>query len=155
MKIVPPEGYEVDVENSTFECIKFKPVSKYLTMEDVWDGIEEVSTTYYRSVSTIYPTDGSISVTANIKCPIKRFAKVAAYGALSDIAEYYNKGWKPDWNNVTEKKYVIHFCNVYKKYKDDLWCTSGTGEIFFKNKEDVHAVIDNPNFREILDTLYK
>ena len=26
VKIVPPAGYEVDKENSTFECIKFKPV---------------------------------------------------------------------------------------------------------------------------------
>lgn len=25
MKITPPEGYEVDKENSTFEEIKFKP----------------------------------------------------------------------------------------------------------------------------------
>lgn len=24
LKIVPPEGYEIDKENSTFECIKFK-----------------------------------------------------------------------------------------------------------------------------------
>lgn len=26
---------------------------------------------------------------------------------------------------------------------------------FFKNKEDAQAVIDNPNFREILDKIYK
>ena len=28
LKIVPPEGYEIDPENSTFECIKFKPIEK-------------------------------------------------------------------------------------------------------------------------------
>ena len=26
LKIVPPEGYEIDKENSTFDCIKFKPI---------------------------------------------------------------------------------------------------------------------------------
>lgn len=26
LKIVPPEGYEIDKKNSTFECIKFKPI---------------------------------------------------------------------------------------------------------------------------------
>jgi hypothetical protein len=26
INIVPPEGYEIDKENSTFECIKFKPI---------------------------------------------------------------------------------------------------------------------------------
>lgn len=28
IRITPPEGYEIDKENSTFECIKFKPVVK-------------------------------------------------------------------------------------------------------------------------------
>lgn len=28
LKITPPEGYEIDKENSTFDCIKFKPVAK-------------------------------------------------------------------------------------------------------------------------------
>ena len=28
IKIVPPEGYEIDKENSTFECVKFKPIGK-------------------------------------------------------------------------------------------------------------------------------
>ena len=28
IKITPPEGYEIDKENSTLECIKFKPVAK-------------------------------------------------------------------------------------------------------------------------------
>lgn len=27
VKIVSPEGYEIDKENSTFECIKFKPIA--------------------------------------------------------------------------------------------------------------------------------
>lgn len=26
--ITPPEGYEIDRENSTFECIKFKPIKQ-------------------------------------------------------------------------------------------------------------------------------
>lgn len=28
IKITPPEGYEIDRKNSTFECIKFKPITK-------------------------------------------------------------------------------------------------------------------------------
>jgi len=28
IKITPPEGYEIDKENSTFDCIKFKHVAK-------------------------------------------------------------------------------------------------------------------------------
>lgn len=28
IKIIPPKGYEIDKENSTFDCIKFKPIVK-------------------------------------------------------------------------------------------------------------------------------
>ena len=30
-KIQIPEGYEIDKENSTFECIKFKSIKKNIT----------------------------------------------------------------------------------------------------------------------------
>ena len=29
IKIQIPKGYEIDKENSTFECVKFKPIKKY------------------------------------------------------------------------------------------------------------------------------
>ena len=29
------------------------------------------------------------------------------------------------------------------------------GDVFFKNSEDARTVIDNPNFRDILDVIYK
>lgn len=36
MKIIPPEGYEIDRENSTFECIKFKPIQKKRFIDDTY-----------------------------------------------------------------------------------------------------------------------
>ena len=35
VKINIPEGYEIDKENSTFECIKFKSSKEYTTYKDV------------------------------------------------------------------------------------------------------------------------
>lgn len=35
LKIQAPKGYEIDREKSTFECIKFKPIKKDITYEDV------------------------------------------------------------------------------------------------------------------------
>lgn len=34
-KVQIPEGYEIDKENSTFECIKFKPIKKDITYDDI------------------------------------------------------------------------------------------------------------------------
>ncbi len=35
IKVVVPEGYEIDKENSTFECIKFKPVKQKFVYIDL------------------------------------------------------------------------------------------------------------------------
>lgn len=42
IKINVPEGYEIDKENSTFECIKFKPIKK-----NRWRDNTEVNLTGY------------------------------------------------------------------------------------------------------------
>ena len=34
VKIQIPKGYEIDKENSTFDCIKFKPVKECITYKD-------------------------------------------------------------------------------------------------------------------------
>ena len=62
-----------------------------------------------------------------------------------------NRG--PDWSDSNEYKYFI----IYKGdiYKVDYNWTSIYDRIYFKNKKDAQAVIDNPNFRDILDVIYK
>ena len=45
VKIQAPKGYEIDKENSTFECIKFKPIKGYITYEDICNSI--LDTGYY------------------------------------------------------------------------------------------------------------
>ena len=35
VKIEIPQGYEIDNEKSTLECIKFKPIKKDITYNDV------------------------------------------------------------------------------------------------------------------------
>ena len=39
LKIQAPEGYEIDKENSTFECIKFKSIKKNITYEDICNNL--------------------------------------------------------------------------------------------------------------------
>lgn len=84
-----------------------------------------------------------------------RLAKVAAYVALSDIAEYYNKGWKPDWKSSKEEKYRIAYYSSKETYVIKQNFDYNNGTIVFKNEEDARSVIDNPNFREILDVMFK
>ena len=70
------------------------------------------------------------------------------------IAKFYNGDWKPDWSSV-ENKYYIIYCNRSQCYTTDYKTLIDINTVYFKCEKDAQAVIDNPNFREILDAIYK
>lgn len=129
-----PKGMEVDIEKSDLKAGVIKFRKKKICYADV------LSTLAYKDV---YPAD--------IKVPEMIAGKIIALARLMTIAKYYNGDWKPGCNS--------------KEYKHNIMRTSeygitssgnyNEGAIYFKNKEDAQAVIDNPNFRSILDAIYK
>lgn len=129
-----PEGMEIDIENSDLAngIIKFK--NKVLSYKTVYCKICNKSL-----VIDSHKEDEN---------------KLRAISRLMNIARYYNKDWKPDWEH-REIKYYIYFDNNNNEYDinyNDAFCRN---TIYFKNSEDAKAVIDNPNFRDILDAIYK
>ena len=154
VKINIPKGYEIDKENSTFECIKFKPI-KCITYKDVCDNIFAKNYGYYISPS------GNICYT-----PLKEFAydadnapnkkqleRLLALNQLMNIAYYYNH------HKYVEKGYIITYnrescCYGVMDDNNSYYKLTAIDPIFEKI-EDAQAVIDNPNFRSILDTLCK
>ena len=137
-----PEGYSIDVEHSDLSkgIIKFKDAN--VTLEDIPCIIrDDIKINAFISKSSTY---------------YNHLRKLKAIATLIDIANYYNKGWKPNWNNSEECKYYILFNNNNKNgYSIEYRLKMNYGNIFFKNQEDAQAVIDNPNFREILDEIFK
>lgn len=133
-----PNGYSIDVEHSDLSkgIIKFK--NDNITLED------------------IYENQGKDTFITNVVSNnTHTYNKISAIANLIDIANYYNKGWKPNWNNSVENKYFIVFdCNK-NCYSIGYKYETNSGNIFFKNKVDIQAVIDNPNFKDILDDIYK
>ena len=130
-----PEGMEIDLENSDLAkgIVKFKK-----------DNI-----TYKNIEDTLNLEINSKIMVANIN----NISKLRALNKLMNIAKYYNGDWKPNWSDQNEYKYFI----IYKGdiYKVDYNWTIISNNIYFKNEKDAQAVIDNPNFRDILDALYK
>lgn len=157
IKINIPEGYEIDKENSTFECIKFKPKSskKYITYEDVCKSLFPNSRGYY---ITTYgeivenPLLESFRGANNAPCEIQ-LKRLLALNQLMNIAYYYNGkqymriGYYIGYDR-SEDKYSVN------KLNDDSFEPAGMAAMFMFAK-DTQAVIDNPNFRSILDTLCK
>ena len=82
-------------------------------------------------------------------------SKAQAIAKLMNIANYYNGDWKPEWNNRDEDKNYIYYGYIEDKYYVDSIKTYISNIVYFKNAADANAVIDNPNFRPILDAIYK
>ena len=130
-----PEGMEIDLENSDLAkgIVKFK--KKDITYENVEDVLK-----LGKNCKSIIINESNAS-------------KLVALSRLMNIAKYYNGDWKPDLDNSVKPKYYIKYNTG--TYTVDYNYTYNYGNIFFKNKEDAIAVIYNPNFRDILDAVYK
>ena len=133
-----PEGMEIDLKNSNLAkgIVKFK--SKWLTIAEI------IASEYLYS---------SITVSTSTR------KKIIAISNLMDIAEYFNGNWKYKVNGG-ERGYMIAYDNSIKKpyYKvNTIYSTTDVyyGNPIFKNEIDAQYVIDNPNFRDILDAIYK
>ena len=130
-----PKGMEIDLEKSNLAkgIVKFK--KKNITYEDILQS---------------YATDFG-----GIRVPNHCIDKILAISQLMNIAKYYNGNWKPDWSNINKYKYYIIYNGGDDTYEVDYNSIYTNSNIYFKNKEDAMAVIDNPNFRDIHDAIYK
>ena len=161
LKIQIPVGYEIDKDHSTFECIKFKPIKKYITYEDVCNTIFVNNDTYFISdrgyihKGLLPGWDDTILPDRHIVTNEKQLKKLLALNQLLNIAEYYNRKSKITKGlryKITYIEYAgqydIHFHNVGDDIEYGI-------SVIFNSKDDAQAVIDNPNFREILNLIYK
>lgn len=144
-----PNGYVIDKEHSDLDkgIIRFK--SKWLTLEQIYNMAK--ATNYHTYLSEIK------DFTDDKSCTVRD--KLIALANLMDIASYFNGGWE---YNVTEK--VVGYSIAYYKFvekphysvcKLDTSVYTYYGSPVFKNEADAQYVIDNPNFRDILDSIFK
>ena len=131
-----PKGMEIHTENSDFT----KGIIKFKLDGNTYTNIEKVL--------NIENTSISITVSQNNK------HKLLAIDKLMNIARYYNKDWKPNPYSG-ERIYYIRFNYLKNIFWVDFTYGVDINDIFFKNLEDAQSVIDNPNFKEILDTIYR
>jgi hypothetical protein len=144
-KIEIPEGYEIDLTNSTFELIKFKNIkSKYPTT------IEEVKMRNY-FIDNYGNTGKSDS---EMYCKTKMFTEKEceehlAFIQVDMLCQAWNKidGFAADWCDENVKKYSI-FSNWNNLSVDLFYNWRRT--ISFKNKSTAELFLST--FRELLET---
>lgn len=143
MKIVPPEGYEIDKENSTFECVKFKPIEIAKTYKEVEDKLFlDVNKEYFINAQSSYKN--SIFNRKEIRfiqcCSDKQLEKIISIAKLMNVAKYLNWNWQPDWDNEDELKYFINK-NRVGIYVSRNNCNNFS-IVYFKTKESAQQAID-------------
>ena len=153
LKIQIPVGYEIDKDHSTFECIKFKPIKKDITYKDVCNTLFKNNTGYFidQYGKINFYNIGTNRFDANNAPNGRQLKKLLALNQLLNIAEYYNKQHSIGVSTIivydkVDKVYSVS--NTFSTYVSDI-------KAIFNRIEDAQAVIDNPNFRDILDTIYK
>lgn len=144
--------YPINLGGKEMNGKVIKSAMDYITMERVWWWMAD----HDRGMSSWrdnyrFP----MSRECSIRSEYANRAKVAAYAVLSDIAEYYNKGRKPDWNVLNEYKWCIVYDHGVKGYRVGYTSIENEGQILFKNRDDAEDVMLNPNFRDIIDVFYR
>lgn len=145
IEVVLPNGHEIDVESSDLSkgIIRFK--RKWLTIEEMYKLKPIVACEY------VIP---SIAINSSSR------KKIVSLANLMDIARYFNGDW--DYNaNSDECGYMIAYDKTtteicgYQVININADTDMYFGNVMFKNEADAQYVIDNPNFRDILDNIFK
>lgn len=154
VKIQIPEGYEIDKVNSTPNYIKLKPIKKDVTYGDVCEKNFEDSGFYISSTGRIEEMASlSWNDDKNNATNKEQLKRILALNQLLNITEYYNR-LHPEQNRT--QYYIIKNNKNGYDIVEYEWLQYVLGVVaLFNRKEDAQAVINNPNFREILDTVYK
>lgn len=141
-----PKGYIVDNENSTSSQIVLKPTTNP-TYKEICEKLMSEGA-YYIDIDGTITYDSYIGTydNASPKCDI--LEKLLAINKLANIAYYYN-------GELCKYGFAIYYAYNNKKYQIKTASINFGDIAIFKTMEIAQIVIDNPNFRNILDTIYK
>lgn len=145
MKIQVPAGYEIDKENSTLECIKFKPKKK-ATYEDIQNMLYETKKRKYAICYAEYG-DRLFDWKPNYldgldDCVTKnQVLKLLAINKLMNVAKYLNEGWVPNWGNENDK-YFIYYSPYGRTLSIDHTTCYNQGLVYFKSEELAKRAIE-------------
>ena len=142
LQIKAPLNYEIDIDNSDLSkgIIKFN--NKWMSIEDIYKLMIKDRIYCYRNVIIKHNNDNVLMAVAN----------------LIDIASYFNKNWRYD-PAKEDVGYMIGYDNSIKEPHYFVDTINGATNVYYGNpifREESAAkyVIDNPNFRVILDKIF-
>lgn len=145
IKITPPEGFEIDKENSTFECIKFKP--KIKRWRDDEDAI--FSGYHITDFSSILELDHMTNIPENhdLYATVKQAKSALAMARISQIIandkRFGGAIANEEWNNDNSKYTIRRLGNTISPdfntfhYTFLAFHTEEQRDLFLEENEDL------------------
>lgn len=153
-KVQIPEGYEIDKENSTFECIKFKKSkSEYpKSWEEAFVG-NNVSGYWVGSSGEIRVANrNALRGDKNTFKYEEQAESMLAYAQLTQLMALpcFNGDWKPSWDNANDTKYSIAF------YDNKLYINvSYTYQHFLTFKSKEKAIMFLGLYKDLINVFFQ
>jgi hypothetical protein len=137
--ITPPEGFQIDQQNSTFEKIVFK---KSTTNVKSWNDLRPKTAWYISAGAQITKlNEPSIGRYNHNLLPTEEIAEaMLALCQLTMLRHEARKGWVPDYTNGNERKYCFYIYENewallinYHVHEFFTFQTEEIRDVFFKN----------------------
>lgn len=155
LKIVPPKGYEIDKDNSTFDKIVFKEIKKTVTYNDIADNLFYNKDCYfycseepYDLISKYHPT--KTHQKSNVATTREQLESILALNKLCNVAKYLNGDWSPKHQ---ELKYFIQLVSFDFTISVASIVGFFGGLVYFKSKELAEQAIEILGEKEIIKAL--
>lgn len=136
IKITVPEGYEIDKENSTFECIKFK--KKVLTYDEVAMALFDGRPTYFTSkcgqIECVSECEQVHIPDPNNASSVEQLAQILALNKLMNVATYLNTKVL-DCGDENSSKFAIGYSHINKHLCTYATSSMQCSHVYFNSKE--------------------
>lgn len=148
LNIEIPSGYEIDLENSNLKegKVVFKEAKKGLPK--TWEELKSIEGYFVDSYSRISDYEGGTRLENRNTFPTNELAEASiAMAQLSQLREVYRQGWKPNWEDMNENKYVI---KLYKNkpFRINSYCIGYF--LSFQSAEIRDEFLNN--FRDLIES---
>lgn len=153
-KVQIPEGYEIDKENSTFECIKFKKSkSEYpKSWEEAFVGNNVYGYWIISSGKISVANKTALRSDKNTFKYKEQAESALAYAQLTQLMALpcFNGDWKPSWDNANDTKYSIAF------YDNKLYINvSYTYQHFLTFKSKEKAIMFLGLYKDLINVFFQ
>lgn len=142
IKITVPEGYEIDKESSTFECIKFK--KKVLTYNEICERLTDSDDGFYYASSggILHDDRPHYNYFWAIGSPsYKQVTQLVALNKLMNVATYLNTKVL-DCGDGNSSKFAIGYSHRYKQLSPYPTTSLQCSHVCFNSIELARQAVD-------------